>query len=67
MLSLHVTQRCAEPGLRELSVLDTELTERPSGSAVHGAEPPSLWGVWEVGKISYGVIVLKMVMAVVGW
>ena len=23
---------------------DTEPTEQPSGSAVHGAEPPSLWG-----------------------
>ena len=27
------------------TVLDTEHIERPSGSAVHGAEPPSLWGV----------------------
>ena len=35
-------QGCAEPGFWVLSVLDTEPTERPSGSAVHGAEPPSL-------------------------
>ena len=36
-------QGCAEPGFWVLSVLDTEPTEQPSGSAVHGAEPPSLW------------------------
>ena len=49
-----------------MAVRGAELTELTSESAVHGAEPPSLYRE-SLGVISCGEKVPKMVVEVVGW